>query len=199
MQLILASQSRARKNMLQAAGLNFECCPANLDEGSIIEAQERKSRSPAEIATVLAEGKARFVARENRDALVIGADQILECDGKILSKAKTSEEARDKLRYLRGKTHRLISAVALVHGDNVLWHECTQACLDMRDFDDKFLEHYCAHAGKALTRSVGAYELESLGVQLFDKIDGDYFTILGMPLLELLHALRVRTQQGTGL
>lgn len=188
--LILASQSASRKAMLENAGLVFDCQPADLDERGVLSA--RGDLSPAAMADVLAAEKALAVSRGAGDALVIGSDQIFECDGEVLHKAKNVEDARAKLAGLRGKTHRLISAVAVSRGDQVLWQDRGEAHLRMHDFDDAYLDEYCARAGAALTRSVGAYELESLGVQLFDKIDGDYFTILGMPLLKLLGYLRAK-------
>jgi septum formation protein len=193
--LILASQSASRKVMLEGAGLAFMCQSANLDERGVLAA--RRALSPVEMAGVLAAEKALAVSRDAGDALVIGSDQILECDGEVLHKAKSVVEAREKLSSLRGKTHCLISAVAVSRGSEVLWQDYAQAHLRMHDFDDAFLDEYCARAGVALTRSVGAYELESIGVQLFDSIDGDYFTILGMPLLKLLTYLR--NEHGVGL
>jgi septum formation protein len=193
--LILASQSASRKAMLGNAGLVFTCQPADLDERAVLAA--RGNLDPIEMAGVLAAEKALAVSRDIEGALVIGSDQILECDGEILHKATNLEDARAKLAGLRGKTHRLISAVSVTRGDDILWQDSAQARLTMHDFDDAFLDEYCARAGAALTRSVGAYELESLGVQLFDAIDGDYFTILGMPLLRLLTYLR--DEHGVGL
>ncbi|MCB1720193.1 MAG: septum formation protein Maf [Alphaproteobacteria bacterium] len=197
MTLILASQSKTRQNMLRAAGLNFETRPANLDEAAIMAGALKDGKNPDEIATLLAIEKARSVCAQIPGALVIGSDQILECTGKILSKAANKNEAHEKLKSLRGKTHRLISAVCVAQNDKILWKTTQSAELTMYDFDDNFLQQYMECAGEALTRSVGAYELESLGAQLFDKIEGDYFTILGMPLLPLLKYLR--ENQGIGL
>lgn len=197
MRLILASQSKARREMLSAAGLEFESHPADLDENSITQAQLKSGASPKEIVEKLAQEKALHIAKNFPDALVIGSDQILECEGKMLSKAANANEAKEKLETLRGKTHHLISAVCVAKGDEVLWSESAAAFLTMHDFNDHFLQTYIEEAGEALTRSVGAYELESLGVQLFKTIEGDYFTILGMPLLSLLTYLR--TEQKIGL
>lgn len=191
--LILASKSSARQNMLRAAGLEFEIRPAEIDES----VAQSSNAPPSEVAQELARAKALHVAAGHPDALVIGSDQILECEGQILTKAANKDEAREKLKTLRGKTHSLISAVTLAKNDEILWQQTGNAFLTMHNFNDDFLESYIERAGEALTRSVGAYELESTGVQLFETIKGDYFTILGMPLLPLLTYLR--TQQGIGL
>lgn len=192
--LILASQSAARQNMLRAAGLEFEMQPANLDETAILkvwqETQQDKQILPKDMALLLAEEKARFVSAQHPGALVIGADQILECEGEILSKAEDKNEAEEKLKFLRGKTHSLISAVVVAYENKILWGAQDMAHLSMHEFDEEFLARYCQSAGQALTHSVGAYELESLGIQLFDKVEGNYFTILGLPLLPLLKYLR---------
>lgn len=197
MTLILASQSKARIQMLRAAGLECTSCPADLDEAAFMNAALSEGASPSEIAARLAAAKASYISGQNPGALVIGADQVLECAGQVLSKAASPEDARTKLQNLRGKTHHLISAVCIVQNDNIRWQTAQSAALTMHDFDDVFLDHYIEKAGPALTRSVGAYELESIGAQLFDTIDGDYFTILGLPLLPLLKYLR--EEQGIGL
>ncbi|HOO82098.1 MAG TPA: Maf family nucleotide pyrophosphatase [Alphaproteobacteria bacterium] len=197
MTLILASQSKARQDMLHAAGLDFEISSADLDENAIMIAARQDGKNPDEIAELLATEKARSVSAQTPGTLVIGSDQVLECEGQMLSKAANQNEAREKLKSLRGKTHCLISAVSVVQNEKILWKTVQSAELTMHDFDDNFLQQYMECAGEALTRSVGAYELESLGAQLFDKIEGDYFTILGMPLLPLLKYLR--ENQGIGL
>lgn len=186
MSLILASQSVARQNMLRGAGLSFETYPADIDEAI----HKNTDASPQDIARKLAEEKALAVSQKFPNALIIGSDQILEFQGKLLTKAKNQEEARTKLEMLRGKTHHLYSAVAVVQNGKVLWGDVQGAFLTMHNFSDLFLQAYLKKAGEALTRSVGAYELESLGAQLFESIEGDYFTILGMPLLSLLTYLR---------
>lgn len=193
MQIILASKSLARQTMLKNAGLIFECQPADIDESIA----QNSTQSPTEIAETLAAQKALHVSNNNSDALVIGSDQILECDATILTKAGDNQKASEKLKSLRGKTHHLISAVCVAQNGKTLWQKSARAALTMHDFSDEFLAEYVANAGEALTRSVGAYELEALGVQLFEKIEGDYFTILGMPLLPLLTYLR--EDHGVGL
>jgi septum formation protein len=191
--LILASKSAARQAMLRGAGLRFDTRPANLDEQFFIQALQQKKETVTEIAQKLAEAKALSVAEKSIAALVIGADQVLEFEGRIFSKANNTEDARATLRALRGKTHTLISAVALVQGEKVLWRHADRAHLTMHDFDDEFLDAYCAKAGKALTDCVGCYALEGAGAWLFSKVEGDYFTVLGMPLLPLLAFLRKNT------
>ena len=194
MKLVLASKSRARIDMLRAAGLEFETFPADLDEGKVLQG---KGLTPEDSALFLAQQKALVVSSKKQGDLIVGADQVLECGGRILFKAEGEDDAQEKLKFLRSKTHRLISAVCAVQDGKILWSATKNAHLSMRHFDDEFLKRYCEKAGPALTRSVGAYELESFGVQLFERVEGDYFTILGLPLLPLLAYLRDR--HGIGL
>lgn len=196
--LILASQSRARQDMLRAAGLEFEIRPAQVDEPALMRKLVSEWATAPAVAESLAEEKALAVSREIPGAFVIGADQVLECGGQLMSKAKDEPEAREKLKALRGRTHRLISAVALARGGRTLWRAAREARLRMRDFDEAFLDAYCGAAGEALTRSVGAYELEGPGINLFEEIEGDYFTVLGLPLLPLLNGLRRECGIGLG-
>lgn len=186
MSIILASKSVARQNMLRASGIDFKSIPADINEA----AYKNSGGAPEAITKELATQKALHVAAQNPEALVVGSDQILECEGALLSKAQNQNEASDKLKTLRGKTHHLISAVCVARDDKILWQTMQKAALTMHNFDNEFLENYLDKAGEALTRSVGAYELESIGVNLFETIEGDYFTILGMPLLPLLTYLR---------
>ena len=179
--IILASKSLARQNMLASAGVQFLAMPADIDED-----QYKVSGTQNDMALDIAKHKALHIAQENPTSLVIGADQILVLDDEIFSKAKSKEEAHNKLKKLRGRTHSLISSVCIVRDHKVLWSCTDEAQLKMRDFVDLFLERYIEKAGQALTRSVGSYELESMGSWLFDRIEGDFFTILGMPLLPLL-------------
>lgn len=183
--LILASGSKARQEMLTRAGLKFKAIPADIDEKALLAALKNKL-PPAEIAAALAQEKAKFVTAQNPGAYVVGADQILVFKGKIFSKAATKEEARASLQKLRGQTHHLISAVCVAKDGEILWDFADSAALAMRNFDDDFLDAYCAQAGEALTKTVGAYELEGRGASLFEKTEGDFFTILGLPLLPLL-------------
>lgn len=173
--------------MLRGAGLAFDVIPADIDESVI---QNDPAKSPQQKALELAQVKALAVSAQNPDALVIGGDQVLELEGEIFSKAGDKDEALEKLRRLSGKTHRLISAVALAKGSEVIWSHSDEVKLHMRDLEEDFLKDYAAKAGDALTCAVGGYELESHGSWLFERIEGDYFTVLGMPLLPLLGRLK---------
>jgi septum formation protein len=188
MQLILASQSKGRKAMLSGANLKFECVPADLDEASIMRAMG--DDTPEAIALHLAQAKALSVSQAHPGALVIGSDQVLDFDGQVLGKAKDEDEAIDRLRAMSGKSHRLISAVCVAQEGKILWHASDQANLSMHALSDEFLTAYRASAGEALTTSAGGYWLEDVGAHLFKRVDGDYFTVLGMPLLPLLAYLR---------
>jgi septum formation protein len=193
-EIVLASGSRARREMLAAAGVHFTVQPADVDEPAI-RARMREADpgvDPKKIAAVLAAAKAEDVSGKIAGSLIIGADQVLALGGELLSKAPNIKEARAALRRLRGRTHELHSAVAFAEKAKVTWTHVATARLTMRDFSDAFLEDYLTRAGDRVSQSVGAYELEGLGVQLFDKIEGDYFTVLGLPLLPVLAELRAR-------
>lgn len=172
------------------AGLDFDVVPADVDEAAIKTA--RADRLPAEIAMILAEEKAKAVSANHPADLVIGADQILECEGVLFDKPDGWTGARDHMEKLRGKTHRLISACCVAEAGAIVWRETAMAHLTMRPFSDTFLDHYLATAGDGTLASVGAYRLEEMGVQLFSRVDGDHATILGLPLLPLLDFLRAR-------
>lgn len=194
--LILASTSKARYHMLRAAGLSFAVQDPEIDEAAL-QQKMKDSMTPAETMVIaLAQAKALSVTHKNPDHLVIGADQILYYQGKILSKAGDAAKARENFAFLQGKTHELISAVCVSHKNRVIWSHVERAKLTMRALDDAAIDAYCKQAGDALTRSVGGYELENLGSWLFERVEGDFFTILGMPLLPLQHFLRT---QGYGL
>jgi septum formation protein len=190
--LVLASGSAARKALLEAAGLTFDVVPAQIDEAAIRTAilEETMGAEASDIASVLAAEKARAVSELHREALVIGADQVLVLGGKIFSKAETMLEAREHLTMMRGRTHDLVSAVALARNGVVHWQTLAVAGMTVRDFSDEFLGAYLERMGDRALASVGCYELEGTGVQLFERIEGDYFTILGIPLLPLLQRLR---------
>ncbi|WP_414464267.1 Maf family nucleotide pyrophosphatase [Hyphomicrobium sp. DY-1] len=190
--LVLASGSAARKALLEAAGLTFDVVPAQIDEAAIRTAilEETMGAEASDIASVLAAEKARAVSELHPEALVIGADQVLVLGGKIFSKAETMLEARDHLTMMRGRTHDLVSAVALARNGVVHWQTLAVAGMTVRDFSDEFLGAYLERMGDRALASVGCYELEGTGVQLFERIEGDYFTILGIPLLPLLQRLR---------
>lgn len=190
--LILASGSEARIAMLKNAGLEFTAIPAAIDEKEIAERLKRKKTPPGKIASALAREKALYVARVYPGALVIGADQVLAQGKNILSKARDRGDAVKTLKALKGKTHFLISAVCVAEGEKILWSHADKARVTMRKFSGRLLENYCAKAGLALTRSVGACELEGLGAWLVERAQGDFFTILGMPLLPLLGYLSTK-------
>jgi len=194
MRLVLASGSAARQAMMRSAGLEFEIQPADVDEASIRRALAAQDAglSPADVALQLAEAKAVAVAASRPSDLVVGSDQILVADGTVYGKAGSMEDARVQLRALSGRTHSLHSAVVLAEGGSIVWRHVAAAHLTMHPFSDAFLEAYLRAAGEAILGSVGCYHLEGPGVRLFDRIDGDHFTILGMPLFDLLRELRRR-------
>lgn len=187
--LILASKSLARRMMLVAAGLPIEVMPANVDERAI-ERVQGQDREPAEIALLLAWEKASAVSFRVSGRLVVGADQTLALGQERYPKPANRDEAREQLRALRGQTHTLHSAIALVRDGSVMFKNVDTARLTMRDFSDEFLESYLEAAGDTVTESVGGYQLEKVGVHLFERVEGDHFTILGMPLVPLLDFLR---------
>lgn len=190
MTLILASASPSRAAMLRSAGLDFSVQPARVDESEIKLALQTEGAPPSEAATALAELKAQRVSPSAGSDFVIGADQMLVCEGRWYDKPDSMQVARAQLQALRGKTHELVSAVVLARGGGIIWRHVDVARLTMRNFSDDFLDAYLAQAGEAVLSSVGAYQLEGLGVQLFSRIQGDFFTILGLPLLPLLDILR---------
>jgi len=189
--IVLASKSAARKALLEGAGVAFHSVSAGVDEDVLkVELLERGA-GPKEVALALAEAKALAAAAEH-DGLVIGADSTLDHDGRLIDKALTPGEARARLIELRGTRHELHSAVAVACGGELLWRTVDTAALVMRPFSDAYLDAYMDRQGVAVLSSVGCYQLESEGVQLFERIEGDYFTVLGLPLLPLLAFLRSR-------
>jgi septum formation protein len=186
--LVLASKSASRHAILRDAGIPVAVEPADIDERAI---EQRSAKQDAgELAAVLAREKARTIAARLPDRLVLGADQTLALGERRFSKPADRAGAHRQLAALRGQTHELHSAVALARGSSVLFEHREVARLTMRSFSDQFLEAYLDAAGAAVTASVGAYQLEKVGIQLFERIDGDHFTILGLPLLPLLEFLR---------
>lgn len=186
MSFVLASGSAARREMLAGAGLTFQIRPADIDE----DALKTPGVDPADLARRLAEEKARAVSEALPGQWVLGGDQTLAFDGGLISKARGLDEARARLSTMRGRTHTLQSGAALARDSQVVWSEVDSAALIMRDFSDAFLSDYLAAEGEALLACVGAYRLEGPGAQLFDRIDGDYFTVLGLPLWPVLAELR---------
>lgn len=190
--VVLASGSKTRKSMLEAAGVSFEILPAIVDEEEIKASLQAEGSDAAFVAEALAEHKAGSVSRKLPGALVIGADQILECENKVYSKPVDLTAAEKQLRDLCGKEHRLISAVVVFRDNQRLWHHTDSALLRMRKFSDDFLSHYLERLGDDLLESPGCYRVEERGIQLFSKITGDHFTVLGLPLLPLLDYLRLQ-------
>lgn len=176
--------------MIGNAGVSFDIDAAAIDEVAAKEAARVAGCDVAEAAKRLAGAKALVVSARHPDRLVIGADQMLECERRWFDKPRNLEDARENLMFLRGREHHLVSGVVVARDGQVLWSAVDVARLRMREFSDRFLEKYLEHAGAAVTESVGACKLEGLGIQFFERIEGDFFTILGMPLLPLLAFLR---------
>ena len=186
--LMLASRSAVRRTLLEAAGIPVEICPADIDERGVEAAAPLQA--PVAIAAFLAHEKASVIARRNRGRLILGADQTLSLDGQRFAKPADRPAARAQLRALSGRSHELYSAIAFVQDGTVLFEHVGGARLTMRAFSDRFLDDYLDAVGDAATASVGAYQLEGLGIQLFERLDGDYFTVLGLPLTTALDFLR---------
>ena len=186
--LVLASKSSVRRTLLANAGIPIEARPAAVDERK--PEAGAATLGPGAIAALLAREKAVAVARDCPGRLVLGADQMLSLDGARFAKPVDRAAAGAQLRTLSGKTHELHSAIAFVRNGTVLFDHVSMARLTMRAFSDRFLEHYLDAIGHAAIESVGAYQLEGLGIQLFERVDGDYFTVLGLPLMEALGFLR---------
>ena len=188
--LVLASASASRAGMLTRAGVAFVKDASAVDEDEIKHAMRAEGASVEDLAVTLSEMKARQVGRRHPGTLVVGSDQVLVCEDRWFDKPADRASARAQLLALRGKTHSLISAVLVLRDGERLWHHIGRARLTVRPFSEDFLEAYLDQAGDAVLSSVGGYQLEGLGAQLFSRVEGDYFTILGMPLLPLLDFLR---------
>ena len=189
-EIVLASASQSRAALLKGAGLDVLIRPADIDETVIKDESRRDDKDVATTAARLARGKSEKISNLFPKAFVIGADQMLDCGGEWLDKPTDMATAAESLRLLRGRTHELVTSVSIVRAGREQWCLTDRATLVMRDFSDEFLETYLHRVGEAALSSVGAYQLEGLGAQLFERIDGDYFTILGLPLLPVLGYLR---------
>ncbi|MFP3943088.1 MAG: Maf family protein [Alphaproteobacteria bacterium] len=188
--LVLASASAVRRRLLEQAGVPFRVRPAGVDEAGVIASLRAEEAAPRHVADLLAELKAVQISRGEAQAFTLGADQVLVLDGELFQKPEDIAGARAHLRRLRGKTHELLTAAVLAREGAPIWRHVAVSKLTMRPFSDEFLESYLARNGEAVLASVGAYFLEEEGVQLFSRIDGDYFSILGLPMLPLLDILR---------
>lgn len=190
--LILASKSRTRLQLLQNAGLSVEVETPRVDEEMIRDGMLAEQHTPRDIADALAEAKATRISRKRPGAMVLGCDQVLDLAGDLLSKPTSAEQARAQLRAMRGFRHDLLSAAVICEDGAPIWRHIGTARLTVRDFSDAWLDGYIARNWPDIADSVGAYKLEAEGVRLFSRIEGDYFTILGLPLLDLLGFLTLR-------
>jgi septum formation protein len=188
--LVLASASTSRADMLRHAGLVLAQEPAGVDEELVKHSLKTEGADAAHVALTLGDLKAQQVSRRHPDAFVIGADQMLECNGIWFDKPPDIDHARGHLQALRGKTHQLITAAVVVRAGARIWQHVDRATLTMRPFSDAFIDDYLEMTGAEVCSTVGAYRLEGLGAQLFSRVEGDFFTILGLPLLPLLDFLR---------
>ena len=190
--LLLASTSAIRLALLRNAGVDATAIPARIDEETVRQSLQADGATPRDVADTLAELKARKLAGRHPQALVLGCDQVLALGDQVFAKAETAAEARSQLTRLRGQSHHLQSAMVLYHQTEPIWRHIGTARLTMRDFSDEYLDAYLARRWPEVARSVGAYQLESEGIRLFSAIEGDYFTILGLPLMPLLAYLSLR-------
>lgn len=186
--IVLASQSASRREMLTAAGVEFTTCPAHLDERAL--ESDLAGSAPGAVALALAEAKALAVSREHPDALVLGSDSLVEVDGRRFDKPVSRDDAERHLRFFSGKVMNLHSAVAIARGGEVTWKHVAMASLHVIEMSDGFIEGYLDAEWPAVVGCVGVFRIEARGVQLFECIEGDHFTVLGMPLLPVLGALR---------
>lgn len=190
--IILASGSAIRAQLLRSAGLEVEAIPPRIDEQTVKDALISEGASPRDIADTLAEMKARKVSDKHPDALVLGCDQVLAYGQNVFGKPETPEDAAAQLKELRGNRHMLLSAAVIYEAGEPIWRHVGQARLQMRDFSDAYLDAYLERNWHSIRDSVGGYKLEEEGVRLFARIAGDYFTILGLPMIELLAYLTLR-------
>jgi len=191
--VVLASSSVIRQNLLRQAGVKLAVLPARIDETTIRASLDARRESPSNIADALAEHKARKISKQRPDALVIGCDQVLALDGRVMTKPQDISQAMQHLRALRGKHHDVLSAVVICQDGRPVWRHIGKVRLTMRVFSDTYMKDYLTRNWLSVNSAVGCYKLEEEGVRLFSRIEGDYFNVLGLPLLEVLNFL---TQTG---
>ena len=189
--LILASKSAARRALLDQAGIAYECEPAAIDEAAIRDAAQSEGASPDDIAVLLAEMKGERIAAKHSDAMIISSDQLLVCDGILYGKPKTFEQAHQQIAALSGKRHQLITAVMLFDNGRRIWHHIARPEITFHQLDDNAISDYLRHFGENAFHSPGSYFLEGPGIHLFADIFGDYYAILGLPMMALLPQLKL--------
>ncbi len=192
MSLILASASATRASLLRGAGIPFETRPAHIDEDAIKDSMLADGADSRAIADALAEAKALRISLSCPGELILGADQVLDFDSELISKSPDLEAAAILLRRLRGQAHKIVTAAVLARDGVPIWRHLTVATMTMRDFSEAFLADYLAVEGEGVLSSVGCFQIEGRGLQLFSRIDGDYYSILGLPMIPLLTALRTQ-------
>jgi septum formation protein len=190
--LILASASAGRRAMLENAGVAFEVEAASIDEDAVKQSLKAEGASVEQAAETLAELKARRISARHPGVLVLGSDSMLECEGRWFDKAESVEEAREHLQAMRGTTHRLVTSAVLVRDEGRIWHHTAVASMTMRNFSDAWLDGYLEDIGERACASVGCYQVEGQGLQLFARIDGDFFAIVGLPMVQVLDQLRTQ-------